>query len=67
VIFGFAHLYQGIAGVLGTALIGALLVGLYLSTGSLLLPILVHAIIDIRAFLLVPAPASPMIAESSAS
>lgn len=54
--FGWAHLYQGLSGVLATAALGALLAWLYLSTGSLLLPMLLHVLIDLRA-LLVPVEA----------
>jgi membrane protease YdiL (CAAX protease family) len=46
-LFGFAHLYQGKAGVLVTAILGALFGWLYLQTGSLLLPILLHAALDL--------------------
>ncbi|NJC69632.1 CPBP family intramembrane metalloprotease [Planosporangium thailandense] len=58
VLFGVAHLYQGVGGMVGTALVGALLTGLYLASGSLLLPIVLHVVIDIRSLLLVPAPRS---------
>ena len=50
--FGWAHLYQGVGGVIGTAIMGALLTGLYLLSGSLLLPMLLHALIDLRVLLL---------------
>jgi uncharacterized protein len=58
VAFGVAHVYQGPAGVALTAVLGALMATLYLQTGSLLLPVLLHAVIDLR-FLLVPASALP--------
>jgi len=58
VAFGLAHAYQGLAGVLTTGVLGALLAGVYLSTGSLLLPVLLHAAIDLR-FLLVPSSVLP--------
>ncbi|MBZ5551717.1 MAG: CPBP family intramembrane metalloprotease [Acidobacteriia bacterium] len=48
-VFGLAHLGQGVKGVLETAFIGLVLGGLYIATGSLLFPILVHALIDLRA------------------
>lgn len=51
-IFTFAHLYQGPKNMLLVALIGFVLTYLYLSTGSLFLPILVHVLIDLRALLL---------------
>jgi membrane protease YdiL (CAAX protease family) len=57
VVFALAHLYQGAAGAVATLLLGALFGALYLATGSLLLPMLVHAAIDLRSLLLVPRPA----------
>ena len=58
VAFGLAHAYQGASGILTTGVLGGVLAGVYLSTGSLLLPVLLHAAIDLR-FLLVPAAALP--------
>jgi membrane protease YdiL (CAAX protease family) len=52
--FGWAHFYQGLLGMLATGLIGALLAWLYLASGSLLLPMLLHVLIDLRALLLSP-------------
>lgn len=51
-----AHFYQGWKGMLGTALLGVGLGFLYIYTGSLLLPMLIHVLIDLRALVLVPAP-----------
>jgi membrane protease YdiL (CAAX protease family) len=48
-MFGIAHLGQGFKGVLVTGTVGALLGILYVSTGSLLAPIIVHILIDLRA------------------
>jgi membrane protease YdiL (CAAX protease family) len=48
VIFGIGHLYQGIAGAVSTVVIGFLLGAMYLMTGNLLLPIVVHAVMDLR-------------------
>lgn len=53
IIFGLAHLYQGWKGVIGTGALGALLGALYVYTDSLVLPILLHALIDLRALALV--------------
>ncbi len=58
VAFGLAHAYQGPSGVLLTGVLGGLFAALYLETGSLLLPVLLHAAVDLR-FLLVPASALP--------
>jgi membrane protease YdiL (CAAX protease family) len=48
-IFGFAHLYQGVVGVMATTALGAIFAVIYLSTGSLLLPMLLHTLIDVSA------------------
>jgi len=45
--FGLAHAYQGAANVPKVTLIGAVFVGLYLLTGSLWLPMILHAAMDI--------------------
>jgi membrane protease YdiL (CAAX protease family) len=53
-VFGVAHAYQGIAGVVDTFLAGLLLGLLYLlARRNLWLPILVHGIIDTLGFLLI--------------
>ncbi|MGW0537701.1 CPBP family intramembrane glutamic endopeptidase [Streptomyces sp. NPDC003032] len=54
-VHAVAGLYQGRKGVLVFALFGAVLTGLYLATGSLLLPIAVHAALSVRDLTL-PAP-----------
>jgi uncharacterized protein len=59
--FGLAHAYQGTTGILTTGVLGGVLAGVYLATGSLLLPVLLHAAIDLR-FLLVPSSALPRMA-----
>ena len=48
-IFGFGHVYQGPRGVLSTAIIGAFMSVLYLTSGSLLLPMLTHGAIDLSS------------------
>ncbi len=54
IFFGLGHTYQGITGVLDTALAGLLIGLLYLYTRrNLWLPILVHGIIDTTGFLLI--------------
>lgn len=60
VAFGLAHAYQGPAGILSTGLLGGGMAVMYLQTGSLLLPVVLHALIDLR-FLLVPAGALPVL------
>lgn len=55
VLFGLAHIYQGLTGVALTTLAGVFFCGLYVVTGSLLIPILLHVLIDVR-FAVLPAP-----------
>jgi membrane protease YdiL (CAAX protease family) len=50
--FGLAHGYQGLSGIIGTALLGAVMAVIFLATGSLWLPMALHAIIDLRILLL---------------
>ena len=47
--FGLGHAYQGPRGIAVTALLGAFFSGVYLLTGSLLLPMLIHALMDLHA------------------
>jgi membrane protease YdiL (CAAX protease family) len=53
VSFGLAHGYQGLSGIIGTALVGAVMAVIFLASGSLWLPMTLHAIIDLRILLLV--------------
>jgi membrane protease YdiL (CAAX protease family) len=48
-VFGLAHAGQGARGVLLTAVVGMAMGGLFLASGSLLPPILLHTLIDLRA------------------
>jgi membrane protease YdiL (CAAX protease family) len=54
VLFGLAHAYQGRLGMLVTAILGAAFAGLYLTTGSLVVPMVLHVLVDLRALLLTP-------------
>lgn len=54
VIFGGLHAYQGLPGVLGSMIIGAALLALYIASGSILAPIVAHALIDLRSLALIP-------------
>jgi CAAX protease family protein len=47
-LFGLCHIYQGPTGVVATTAAGVLLTGVYVATGTLLVPIVLHALIDIR-------------------
>lgn len=53
-IFGIGHLYQGVAGAASTVAVGFLFGGFYVITGSLLLPVLIHTLMDLRALLMLP-------------
>jgi len=48
-IFGFGHAYQGWRGILLTAAVGAFLGAVYLISGSLFVPMLIHALMDIHS------------------
>ena len=48
VLFGVGHIYQKVTGVLGTGIMGLLFGFLYFFTGSLFLPMIVHALFDMR-------------------
>jgi membrane protease YdiL (CAAX protease family) len=52
VVFGFEHLYQGVVGVISTAVLGFALAAAYLVTGNLLVPMILHALIDFRVLLI---------------
>jgi membrane protease YdiL (CAAX protease family) len=53
-LFGIAHVYQGWLGVMMTGALGLFFCVLYLDTGSLLVPMLLHTLIDLRILLLRP-------------
>lgn len=48
ILFGIAHYYQGWKGMLGTAIFGYMMCKLYIATGSLLYPMLLHFVIDVK-------------------
>jgi len=54
VLFGIAHIYQGVTGVIKSTLLGALFGCLYLVTGSLVPSILLHFFIDLAAVFMFP-------------
>jgi uncharacterized protein len=65
--FGVAHIYQGRVGAAGAGTFGLVLAGLYLLTGSLFLPMAIHAVLDMRVLLIFPPDAAPaIVAESHA-
>ena len=67
VAFGLNHIYQGYRGVLQTAIVGLALSGIYLLTGNLLLPMLIHAALDLMVvFILRPSAPNNQIVNPSA-
>ena len=48
-LFGIGHLYQGLKGIMGTALLGAFFICLYLVTDSLIIPMFLHFLNDLLA------------------
>lgn len=54
VVFGLMHAYQGVAGVLGTFVFGALMMGVFLVSGSIVWAMLLHALFDLRSLVLIP-------------
>jgi membrane protease YdiL (CAAX protease family) len=49
VLFGLAHLYQGVVGVIMTGVLGAAFGYILIETQSLALPVLLHILVDISA------------------
>ena len=49
VLFGFAHVYLGRTGAIRAGLAGAAVAGLYALTGSLWVPMLLHAAVDLHS------------------
>lgn len=52
VLFAIAHIYQGWWGLVGPGVLGALFMVVYLGTGSLVIPIVLHIVLDLRSLLL---------------
>jgi uncharacterized protein len=47
-LFGFAHLYQGGRGMVGTGIVGVLMIGLYALSGSLWVCMIAHTVYDMH-------------------
>jgi uncharacterized protein len=60
VLFGVLHLYQGLVGVLFSTVLGVLFLLLYLVTGWIAVPIVLHALIDLRSMILIPVVLGPI-------
>lgn len=52
IFFGLGHSYQGVAGIVKTGGVGLVMASLYVGSGTILLPIILHAFVDIQNGLL---------------
>jgi membrane protease YdiL (CAAX protease family) len=48
-VFGCGHMYQGVRGMLATGIVGLVLGGLYLFTGTIYVGMVVHGLIDMHS------------------
>ena len=53
-LFGALHLYQGVVGVVSTTIVGAVMMLIYVVTGTIVVPIVLHALFDLRSLVLIP-------------
>ena len=53
-IFGLVHFYQGWVGILATTVAGFVFAALYLASGQIWLPILIHAVMNLNSLWLRP-------------
>jgi membrane protease YdiL (CAAX protease family) len=53
-LFGMLHLYQGAPGMLVSTALGLVFASLYVVTGSIAAPIVLHALVDLRSLVLIP-------------
>ena len=53
-IFGLIHAYQGVVGVVATTVLGGVFTVIYLGTGSLLIAMAVHVLIDLNTLVFLP-------------
>lgn len=65
--FGMAHVYQGWKQAIPTGIVGLLMALMYVFSGSLLLPIVVHAITDWRLLIILPPDSSQQVAVGNAA
>lgn len=54
VMFGALHLYQGPLGLAAATTMGAAFLFAYVVTGSILVPIVLHVLVDLRSFVVLP-------------
>jgi len=63
-IFGIDHGYQGVRGIVTTGVLALVFTAFFFGTGSLWLPIVVHALLDLRVLAMVPNEGIPWSAEA---
>jgi len=63
--FGLGHIYQGRVRAVSAGIVGLFLACFYVASGSLLLPMVLHAVADYRLLLILP-PAAPQPASAEA-
>lgn len=54
IAFGLLHIYQGPLGMLFAFVLGLVFTAFYVLSGSILVPIVLHALIDLRSLVLIP-------------
>ena len=52
--FGVVHAYRGLTGILSTSIEGAVYMATFVLTGTIIAPIIVHALFELRSLVLVP-------------
>lgn len=53
-VFGGLHAYQGLSGIIGTTIVGAVMMAVLALTGTILWPIVLHAAFNLRSLVLLP-------------
>lgn len=54
VVFGLLHVYQGAQGILFAFLLGLVFTALYVLSGTIVVPMALHALVDLRSLILIP-------------
>lgn len=53
-LFGLVHLYQGVTGVIATTVAATLLTAVFIATGSIVIPIIIHTLVDLLGLIVRP-------------
>ena len=54
VVFGLLHIYQGLPGIVFAFVLGLVFTALYIASGTIVVPIVLHALTDLRSLVLIP-------------